>query len=177
MKKIISLLLVVLSIFSFATVAFAEDTTTAEQTVTVYFEYNNEDGTARIDEIQVKYGVDLDTVAPKAPNFVHPNDSSTKMYFLYWTTSHNAYKDQQLENLPAIGANDNIKEIKFVAYYEPRENNIQNNVQDAIGNITDSITNPEAIEGVGDFFASLVELVKKWFSQLFLYFQSFLPVA
>ena len=174
MKKLISLLLVVLSIFSFTTVAFAEEATTAPQTVKVYFEYNNEDGTARVDEFDVAYGTDLDTVAPKAPNFVHPNDSTTKMYFLYWTTNHNAYKDEQLTNLPAIGATDNIKEIKFVAYYDPRENNVQNNVQDAFDQITGNLPTTETFEGLGDFFTTIVNLFKKWFEQVFAYLQSFI---
>lgn len=172
MKKIISILLVALTVFSFATVSFAADEATAqEKPVTVIFEVYDSEGNLKYVTVGVDYEEKIPV--PETPSWVHPSDSTIKMFFTHWTSTHSSYKDQLIENILPIKANDGIKEITFTAQYEPRENNIQNNVQDSIDNIVENLPGADAFEGIGDAFSTIIELIRKWIMQFTLYIQAF----
>lgn len=181
MKKIISVLLVILAVLSLSTVAFAADDAAATTgKVTITFEYNLENGDSKVTTIEVPYGTDFNALVPKAEDYVHPKDPTKKMFFSYWyTKDHNKYKDELITNFEPISATDGITEITFYAWYEPKDNNVQNNAQGALDdlkeNLKDTIPGAEAFEGLGDFFTRLVELLKSWFSQFMLYVYAFLP--
>lgn len=181
MKKIISVLLVILAVLSLSTVAFAADDAAATTgKVTITFEYNLEDGKADVKTIEVPYGTDFNDLVPKAENYVHPGDSTQKMFFKYWyNKDHPHYDGVTITTFEPINATDGITEIKFYAYYQPLPNTLENNKQDALDdlkeNLKDTIPGVEAFEGIGDFFTRLVELLKSWFSQFMLYVYAFLP--
>lgn len=171
MKKIISILLVALTLFSFATVSFAADeATTQEKPVTVIFEIYDSEGNLKYVTVGVDYEEKIPV--PETPSWVHPDDKTQKMFFAYWTTTHKGYPDV-INNIEPIKANDGIKEITFTAWYEPRENNIQNNVQEGFGNIVDNLPGADAFEGMGDAFSTIIELIRKWVMQFVLYIRAF----
>ena len=177
MKKIISVLLVILAVLSLSTVAFAaDDVATTTDKVTIIFEYNLENGEAKVTTIEVPYGTDFNDLVPKAENYVHPKDSTKKMFFSYWyTKDHNKYKDELITNFEPISATDGITEIKFYAWYEAKDNSVENDLKDKLEDFKENIPGAEAFEGMGDFFTRLVELLKSWFSQFMLYVYAFLP--
>ena len=176
MKKIISILLIVLTMFSFATVAFAEGETEEKTTFTVKFEYNLEDGSVYIDIQTVPYGTDLDTVAPKTPSYVYPYDNTKLAKFDYWRTNHPAFKDEvEITNLPVIDSLSNIDEITFVAHYKYVENDIKNQTQEKVEDLIEG-TIPgatDAFKDMASFFTSIGDLLKNWFSLFIFYIQSF----
>lgn len=172
MKKIISILLVALTLFSFATVSFAADeATTQEKPVTVIFEIYDSEGNLKYVTVGVDYEEKIPV--PETPSWVHPSDKTQKMFFTHWTSNHPSYEGQVIENILPIYANDVIKEITFTAQYEPRENNIQNNVQEGLGNIVDNLPGADAFEGMGDAFSTIIELIRKWVMQFVLYIRAF----
>ncbi len=174
MKKIISILLVALMAVSFATVAFAEGET-AEKTYTVYFVYNTKDGEQTV-KLDAKYGQDLDEIAPKVESYVHPEDKAILVKFDHWKTDY--MNGQELYNLPAFVEKDgDVNGIRFVATQLYVDNDLKNNLGDKLDGALDNIGLPdmgEAFEGFGDFFTTIVELVKKWFSLFMFYINSFI---
>lgn len=180
MKKIISVLLVILAVLSLSTVAFAADDAVATTgKVTITFEYNLENADSKVTTIEVPYGTDFNALVPKAEDYVHPKDPTKKMFFDHWySKDYQSFKDP-IYNFEPINATDGITEITFYAWYEPKDNNVQNNAQGALDdlkeNLKDTIPGVEAFEGIGDFFTRLVELLKSWFSQFMLYVYAFLP--
>lgn len=176
MKKVISILLVALTLFSFATVAFAEGETEEKTSFTVKFEYNLEDGSVYIDIKTVPYGTDLDTVAPETPSYVYPYDNTKLAKFDYWRTNHPSFKDEvEITNLPVIDKLSNVDEITFIAEYRYVDNDFKHQAQEKGEEFIESII-PGATETFGnisELFSSLGELLKKWFSMFIFYVQSF----
>lgn len=176
MKKFISILLVAIMTLSFATVAFAEGETEAKK-YTVYFVYDTKDG-EKTDVFEVAYGTDLDEVAPKVESYVHPSDNTQLVKFDHWKTDNYAsLKGQELYNLPAFVEKDgDVDGIRFEAVNKFVPNDFKNQTEDKIEDILGNIGLPETnpLEGMGDFFNTVVELVKKWFTLFMFYIRSFI---
>ena len=171
MKKIISILLVALTMFSFATVAFAEGETA---TYTVYFVYSTKDGEQTVTVENIAYGTDLDDVAPEIKSYVHPADNTILVKFSHWSSDRYA-AGEEIHDLPAFDVKDgDYNDIRFVAKYEYVENNFQNQTEDKIEDVLGELL-PEGnpLEGIGDWFTTITELFKKWFSLFMFYIQSF----
>lgn len=175
MKKIISILLVVLTLFSFATVAFAEGET-AKKTYTVTFVYSTKDK-EEVKTIPVEYGTDLDTVAPKVESYVHPSDNKILVKFECWTTDFPGLNDQEFYDLPTLEEVDgNVDGIRFEAKVKYLENNLQNNVEDKFDETLDNLGVPDVTEtfaNFGEFFTKIVDLLKMWFTQFVFFLTSF----
>jgi hypothetical protein len=173
MKKIISILLVVLTLFSFATVAFAEGEAAAA-TYRVYFVYSTADGEQTL-PVDVAFGTDLDTVAPEIKSYVHPSDDTLLVKFSHWTSdSYSA--GEEIHDLPKFDVKDGDYDgIRFVAKYEYVPNDLKNNVEDKVEDVLGDIL-PEGnpLEGISDWFTTITELLKKWFSLFVFYIQSFI---
>ena len=176
MKKIISVLLVILAVLSLSTVAFAADDAATTGKVTIIFEYNLANAKTQITTIEVPYGTDFNNLVPDAPDYVHPDDPTTKMYFDHWYVKG---QDELIYEFEPIKATDGITEIKYNAGYLPKPNTPENDAKDQYEdfkeNLKENIPGVEAFEGIGDFFTRLVELLKSWFSQFMLYVYAFLP--
>ena len=173
MKKIISILLVTLTIFSFATVAFAEG---EKATYTAYFVYSTAEGEQVATVENIALGTDLDDVAPAVKSYVHPSDDTVLVKFSHWSCDTYAV-GEEIRDLPAFDEKDGdyYDGIRFVAKYEYVENNFKNQTEDKIEDALDSIL-PEGnpIEGISDWFTTITDLLKKWFSLFVFYIQSFL---
>lgn len=178
MKKIISVLLVVLTLFSFTTFAFAEDATqdTTAKKFIVKFEYNLEDGTPHIETHEVEYGADLNAIAPNVPTIEYPKDKTLLMKFIGWKTTTPGF-DSLITTIPKIEAASAIESITFEADYTYIPNDLKNQTQEKVDEWLDGMGVPnlgETFEGFGDLFNRVVELVKKWFSMFVFYIRSFI---
>ena len=169
MKKIISILLVVLTIFSFSTVAFAEG---EAATYTVYFVYNTAEG-EKTEMFEVAYGTDLDEVAPKVESYVHPNDNTQLVKFDYWYSDFTG--SEILIDLPTYTERDgDVDGIRFIAKQIFVDNDFKNQTQEKFDEVMDNFfPNGNPLENMGDFFTTVVELFKKWFSLFIFYVMSF----
>lgn len=171
MKKIISVLLVVLAVFSLtATAAFAEGETT--KPITVYFYDDN--SVEPVKTIYVNYGEDLNVQAPEFESYVIEASDGTSYKIVHdgWEiTNLKGYNGEFIPkgNLPVFGENDKVTEVHIRAQYEAYENNIQNNVQDALENIPGG----EIITNASDFFSSIISLIKTWFMNFILFLNAF----
>ena len=166
MKKIISVLLVILAVFSLtATAAFAEGEST--KPITVYFYDDN--SVEPVKTIYVNYGEDYNVQAPKFDSYVV---GEYKIVHDGWEiTNLKTYNGEfiPIDNLPVFVENDKVTEVHVKAEYKAYENNIQNNVQDAI----EKLPGGEVITNAGDFFSSIISLIKTWFMNLILFFNAF----
>ena len=177
MKKIISILLVVLTVFSLAvTMASAEETTG-----TFVVEFYDDNGTTLKDTITVYYGEDFNAKAPNFDSYSATMSDGTKQKFVHegWMImNYNTYAGRYIPkgNLPKLGATDKVPAVlKIKAQYKNYEDNLQNNVQDSLGNIVDSIPGgSETFTSISDFFSSFVSLIRNWFMQVALFLNAFM---
>lgn len=167
MKKIISILLVVITVFSFtAMMASAEEATTGDVKITFYSDKADAHGTV----VYVNYGDDINKVAPK-----YKNQVSGEYIIVHtgWESNHPFYAGQVIDkgNIEVIAANSGIKEISFTAVYDSEKNNVQNKVENAFEDtpVGDAILNASGI------FETLINLVKKWFMSFALFLNAFKP--
>ena len=180
MKKIISILLVVLTVFSItATAAFAEDAAPAQKPIAVMFFDDN--GTTQVGEtVYVDYGEDINKYANKL-TFTHPDieidGRPFRVVHIGWEIINiNMYKNQliPLNELPTFGATDNIKEpIKIKAKYKEYEKTLSNEIQSGL----EKLPGGDVILNASDFFTIIVDLIKKWVMQISLYLNAFMPKA
>ena len=170
MKKIISILLVVLAVFSLtATAAFAESD--PSKPVTVYF---YDDNNVVVKVINVGYGENYNDKAPTLDSYIIEAGDGTKYKVVHdgWSiTNLKTYENEiiSLGNLPIIYDLDKVTEVHVVAEFKVYENNIQNNVQDAIEKLPGS----EIITNASDFFNSIISLIKTWFMNVMLFLAAF----
>ena len=171
MKKIISILLVILAVFSLtATAAFAEGEST--KPITVYF--YNDDSVEPDKVIYVSYGEDYNVQAPKFDTYYVEATDGTKYKIVheYWRIENlPGYKGETIPvgKLPVFGETDRVTEVHIRAKFEAYENNLQNNTQDVIENLPGG----ELILNAGDFFSSIVSLIKTWFMNFILFLNAF----
>lgn len=163
MKKIISVLLVVLAVFSLtATAAFAEGEST--KPITVYF-YDNG---VEIKKIHVNYGEDYNVQAPKIADSIIEGTNYKQVHDGWEITNVGEYKGEIIShgNLPVFSEKDNVTEVHVKAVLKAYENNIENNIKD-------KIDSNETLSGVSDFFSSIVSLIKTWFMNFILFLNAF----
>ncbi len=180
MKKIISVLLVVLTVFSFtATAVFAEDATETRKPIAVMFFDDN--GTTQVGEtIYVDYGEDINQYADRL-TFTHPDITidGTKYRVVHdgWEILNvKAYAGEVFGKgkLPTFGATDNIKEpIKIKAKYKEYEKTLGNEIESGL----EKLPGGDVVLNAGEFFTTIIELIKKWVMQFALYINAFLPKA
>ena len=164
MKKIISLILAVLMIFSVTAVAaFAEDE--ARKPIKVTFVYDIADsngiavGTTKV--IYVDYEEDFTSKAPKDTYI----SDGYKYYITGWETAQYGVPGTVYEKLPKIAQNDLITDITFKACYSVEKFTAGGVIEDVAGDIFgDSTLN---------FFSYIMEQLKTWFAQFILFLRNF----
>ena len=171
MKRIISLILAVVMIFSVtATGVFAADET--QKPVTITFIYDDADvkglGVEKTKVIYVDFGEDYNSQVPEGVYYSTVDGVRYKFYTDTWTTTANAYNTKLYEKgyFPAITALDNITEITFKADMAVEEVTAEN----VVGGVIEGVVGEETV----DLFKSFVELVKLWFGKLMLYLRNFM---
>ena len=170
MKKIISILLVVLAIFSLTvTAAFAEGETAQKPLKITFYDDN---GTTVKEVIYVDYGFDYNHLAPKFDSYTLQFDGvEYKIVHEGWTIMNvKYYKDQYLPigNLPVFAETDGVTEVKVKAQYKAYENTIENNIKDTVENLPGG----ELITNAGSFFSNITSLLKSFFEKFLGFIQS-----
>ncbi len=167
MKKIISILLVVITVFSFTAMMASAEEATGDIKVTFYRDRADAHGTV----VYVNYGDDINKVAPK-----YENQVSGEYIIVHtgWESDHAYYAGQVIElgNIEVIAANSGIKEITFTGVYKDRENNLQNKIEGAL----EGTGVGDAVSNAGNFFETIINLFKKWIMSLSLFLNAFKPV-
>lgn len=157
MKKIISLLLAVIMVFSFtATVAFAADDASKPITVTFL-----DDRGSVLKEIKVDYGEDYTSKAP-TDTYI---DEGYKYSICGWEPDLPAFKGQALVKLPVFIEADGITEITFKAVYDVEPFTPDNVVEDVVDGILG--------ENTTNLFSSFIQLIKDFFQQFIMYLMNF----
>lgn len=163
MKKIISLILVVLMVFSVTAIAVSA---ADEKPVKITFVYDTADkyglAVERTKVIYVDYDEDYTKEAPKDTYI----SGGYKYYISGWETDNYGPDGMIYENLPTIPAADGITEITYKACY-------------AVEEVTAGGILGDAAEGVlGEstmaFFEYIVEQIKVWFGQFILFLRNFM---
>lgn len=163
MKKLISLILAVIMIFSVTAVAVsAADETT--KPVKITFEYDADDGKGngvpRTKVIYVDYGEDFTRQAPKD----YYINAGWKHYIVGWTVEGYGEAGKVWTNLPVVYENEGIKELTFVAQPGSEEVTVEGVVGDAVGGAIDNIFG----ESTRTFINYIIEQIKVWFGKLLL---------
>lgn len=161
MKKIISLMLAVIMIFSVAAMAVsAADETTKPVKVTFIYDGDDGKGLAVPKEtvIYVDYGENFTSKAPKATYI----SGGWKYYIVGWTTDDYGQAGTVYENLPTIPEGDGIKEITFHAEMGAEEVTVEN----VIGGAAEDVVNGLFGESTMDFINYIIEQIKVWFGKL-----------
>ncbi len=171
MKKIISLILAVLMIFSVTAVAaFAEGETQKPIKVTFIYDDADINGIAitKTKEIFVDYGEDYNSQVPEGSYIVKGDDG--KNYSIYtdvWSSDKNGYNTTLFEKgkFPIFGENDPVTEIVFKAEMASKEVTVGGVIGDAAEDILG--------ESTMSFFNYIIEQIKLWFGKLILYIRNF----
>lgn len=164
MKKIISILLVVITVFSFTAMMASAEEATGDVKITFYKDRNDTQPTV----VYVNYGDDINKVAPK---YETTTSGDYLIVHTGWESDHPAYKGTVIGkgNIDVIAPNSGIKEISFVATYDAEENNFKNNAE----NVIEKLPGGEAILNAGDFFQTIINLFKKWLMSFSLFLNAF----
>ena len=173
MKKIISILLVVLTVFSVtATFASAEDSTPG----TYIVEFYDDNGSTLVKTITVYYGQDFNKEAPEFDSYIVKDVDGVDYKVVHdgWMImNYKTYEGQAIPkgNLPALEAADKPPAVlKIKAQYKAYENNIENNIKDTVSNMPGA----EVFTNMSDFFNSIIELIRSWFMNIALFFNAFM---
>ena len=174
MKKIISLILAVLMIFSVTAVAaFAEGETEAQKPIRITFIYDDADingiAVPKTKEIYVDYGEDYNSRVPEGSYRVKGEDGKTyRIYTDVWSSDKAGYDTTLFEKgkFPVFGANDNVSEIVFKAEMASEEVTVGGVIEDAAEGILG--------ESTVNFFNYIIEQLKLWFGKLILYIRNFM---
>lgn len=157
MKKIVSLLLAVLMIFSItATAAFAADDASKPIKITFL-----DDRGYLLKEITVDYGEDYTSKAP-TDTYV---DEGYKYSIFGWNSDLPAFKNTVLVNLPAFVEGDGITEVTYTAVYDAEPFTPENVIEDVVDGIFG--------ESTTNIFSSFIQLIKEFFQQLLMYIMNF----
>ena len=166
MKKIISLILAVLMVFSVTAMAVsAADETTKPIKITFVYDSADSNGKAVEAEkvIYVDYGEDYNKEAPKDTYI----DGGFKYFISGWETEDYGPKNYIHTSLPVVPATDTqIKEIKFRACYDVEKVTPGGVVEDA----AESLLGESTVE----FFNYIVKQLELWFGQFILFLRNFL---
>ncbi len=172
MKKIISLILAVLMIFSVTAVAaFAAEE--SQKPVKVTFIYDDADINGRLavtktKEIYVDYDEDYNSKIPVGSYLVEGDDGKTyKVYTALWSTDRAGYNTTLFEKgkFPVFGKNDGVTEITFKADMASEEVTAGGVIGDAAEGILG--------ESTVNFFSYIIEQIKLWFGKLILFLRNF----
>lgn len=171
MKKILSLILAVVMIFSVTAVAaFAAEET--QKPVKVTFIYDDADSSGlpveKTTEIYVDYGEDFNSQVPEGTYYIKGDDGKTyKIYTDLWSTDTPGYSGTLFEkgHFNAFDANDLITEITFKASMATKEVTAGGVIEDAAESILG--------ESTVTFFSYIIEQIKVWFSQFILFLRNF----
>lgn len=125
MKKVLSLVLAMVMLFTLGTVAFAEE----EKPITVNFVINGE----LVKSIQVDYEEDYNSQAPDVRREI---SNGIKYEFGGWETNNYYYTGTIYEKLPVIEEGTPIYEITFVATYTETEYDGEEIIEDILGDNT-----------------------------------------
>ena len=157
MKKIISLLLAVVMIFSLtATAALAAGD--ADKPIKITFLDDRGDV---MKEIYVDYG---ENYTSKAPTDTYI-DEGYKYSICGWEANLTAYKGIVLTKLPTFTEIDGITEVTYRAVYDVEEFTADN----VIGGVVDNILG----ENTTNIFSSFIQLIKEFFQNLLMYLMNF----
>jgi hypothetical protein len=164
MKKLISLILAVIMIFSVTAVAVsAADETT--KPVKITFVYDEDDGKGngvpRTKEITVNYGDNFTSKAPKG-SYTH---AGWKYTICGWTTEGYGKPDYVYDKqLPTVSEGDGITELTFYAVYDAKEVTLEG----VVGDTTEDIVNGLFGDSTMTFINYIIEQIKVWFGKLLL---------
>ena len=165
MKKIISLVLAVIMIFSVTAMAVsAADETTKPIKVTFVYDADDGKGLAvpREKVVYVDYGENFTKKAPKDTYI-----SGGYKYFIEgWSTDTYGPKGTVWVNLPTISESDGIKEITFNAQMGAEEVTVEN----VIGGAAEDVVNGIFGESTMSFINYIIEQIKVWFNKLLMAF-------
>lgn len=166
MKKIISLILAVLMIFSVTAVGvFAADETQKPVKVTFIYDDANTLGQAvtKTKVIYVDYGEDYNSQVPTGAYYTTVDGVRYKIFTDLWEADLAGYNRSLYEkgSFPKFDAADEITEITFIAQMGVEEMSVEN--------ITGDIAEGVLGEGTVNLFANFIEQLKLWFGQLILY--------
>lgn len=142
MKKVLSLVLALVMLFTLGTVAFAEE----EKPITVNFVIGGE----LVKTIQVDYDEDYNS---QAPDIRREISNGIKYEFGGWETNNYYYTGTIYETLPVIEDGTPIYEITFVATYTETEYDGEEILEDIIGD--------NAMTSVKTIWASFIEFLQK----------------
>ena len=151
MKKVLSLVLALMMLFTLGTVAFAED----EKPITVNFVIDGE----LVKTIQVDYEEDFNSQAPDVRREI---SNGIKYEFGGWETNDYYYTGTIYENLPVIEEGTPIYEITFIATYTETEYDGEEIAEDVFGE--------NAVAG----FKTIWEGFLKFLQQVILYIAAFI---
>lgn len=165
MKKLISLILAVIMIFSVTAVAVSAADETTTKPVKITFIYDVDDGKGngveRTKPITVDYGENFTNQAPKG-SYTH---AGWKYTICGWTTEGFGKPDYVYSGqLPTVLESDGITELTFTAVYDAKEVTVEGVVGDAVGGAIDNIFG----ESTMTFINYIIEQIKVWFGKLLL---------
>ncbi len=151
MKKILSLVMAVVMLFSLSAIAFAAD----EKPVTVHFVIDNE----VVKTITVDYGEDYNS---QAPDIRREISGGIKYEFGGWECDHKYYSGTIYESLPVIDEDVPVYELTFTATYVETEYDGEEIVKDIIGD--DATMNLKAL---WDEFVKFIQTIILYFAAFF----------
>ena len=171
MKKIISLLLAVIMIFSVTAVGvFAADET--QKPVKITFIYDDADvkglAVEKTKVIYVDYGEDFNSQVPTGVYYANEGDARYKYYTDVWATEKAGYSSTLWEKgkFPVFNEADGVKEITFKAQMGVEKVTAEN----IIGGAAEEILGTDTMA----IFNYFIEQIKVWFGKLMLYIRNFL---
>ena len=166
MKKIISLILAVLMIFSVTAVGvFAADETQKPVKVTFIYDDANLRGEAvtKTDEIYVDYGENYNSKVPTGAYYTTVDGVKYKIFTDLWEANLTGFNGKYFEKgkFPVFEELDGITEITFTAQMGAEEVSVEN----IAGDIADTVLGKDTV----NLFTNFIEQLKTWFGQLILY--------
>ena len=167
MKKLISLILAVVMIFSVTAMAVsAADEATKPVKVTFIYDKADLKGipVPATEVIYVDYGENYTKKAPKSTYIA----AGWKYEIVGWTTTDVGPADRVWVNLPTIAEGDGVKEITFHAEMGAKEVTPDGVVEDAVEDVVDNLFG----ESTMAFINYIIEQIKVWFGKLLLLFGS-----
>lgn len=163
MKKIISLILAVIMIFSVTALAVSA-ASPDDGPIEVTFIFDKDDGKGNgvpdTKVIYVNYDEDFTKWAPKA-TYVN---GGWKYYIQGWSTDDYGPVGKVYTNLPTIPESDGITKITFTAQPGAEELTPEN----VIGGAAEDVVNGIFGEDTMTFINYIIEQIKAWFGQLLL---------
>ena len=167
MKKLISLILAVVMIFSVTAMAVsAADEATKPVKVTFIYDKADIKGipVPETKVIYVDYGENYTKDAPKSTYI----SAGWKFYIEGWTTEGYGKPDTVWVNLPVISEGDGITELTFNAVVGNEQLTPDGVVEDAVEDVVDNLFG----ESTMAFINYIIEQIKVWFGKLLLLFGS-----